>query len=130
MVRTESSGSASRGGKTSLKQVFLRRYDLRAMIRLRAAVVRGLRHPWLGPALALLLAVLLVLLVLHAVVHEASVPELVVCAVIALAVTRLLALPLPTPPTRLLLLRGPPVLLAAARVPACSRHGPPPPLRL
>jgi len=36
------------------------------VIRLRAAIFRGLRHPVLGPAVLLLLALLLALLLVHA----------------------------------------------------------------
>ncbi len=36
-----------------------------AVIRLRAAIFRGLKHRWLGPLLVILLAVMLVLAVFH-----------------------------------------------------------------
>jgi hypothetical protein len=101
------------------------------MIRLRAAVVRGLRHRWLGPALALLLAVLLALLVLHSALDEAPASDVVVCVAIALlVVSRFVAPPLGSrQKTRPTSLRAPPLELVAVRAPAQSRHSSPP-LRL
>lgn len=101
------------------------------MIGLRAALERGLRHRWLGPALVLLLAVLLALLVLHSAFEQAPAPGLFVCAAIAL----LLFARIPAPPVaercpgRRLSQRAPPLPLVKALVLAGSRHSSPP-LRL
>lgn len=101
------------------------------MIRLRAALERGLRHRWLGPALVLVLAILLALLILHSAIDEAPVSGLVVCFAVAL----LLVLRIVVPPlavrqeTRPFSPRAPPPAFVAARVPAYARRGSPP-LRL
>ena len=66
------------------------------MIRLRAAIGRGLRHPVLGPLLVIVLAVMLVMLVFHTTHDQLHQAGLLICAAVMLLVAAFLI-----PPRRL-----------------------------
>jgi hypothetical protein len=65
------------------------------VIRLRAALERGLRNRWIGPALVCILAVILVFLALHALLDHAPTAGFAACMAIAIFLLALAFIPRP-----------------------------------
>src|SRR6266511_767910 len=82
VARTANSAAPARAAER-VRQVV---YDPAIVIRLRAAIFRGLRHPVLGPVLILLFGLLLGLLLLHASADQAHDAGLVCLAIVVLLV--------------------------------------------